>query len=123
MTPAPYRLGPLESKVMDVLWDSGPSSIRDIIGRVGGSPAYTTIATVLGNLEKKDLVSSRRDGRKVLFRARAAREHHVVTMMRHALDSTPNREASIHHFVDSMPARDRELLRDYLSRTAEQDRP
>lgn len=106
---------------MDVLWDRGASTIRDVIEHLSTDPAYTTIATVLGNLEKKGLVSSRRRGRSAYYRARRSRVHHVAAVMSHALDSTPDRAASIHHFVDSMPTRDREMLREYLARGAREE--
>src|SRR5699024_2867854 len=41
------RLGALEAQVMDVLWDHGTLTVREVIDHLGGAPAYTTIATVL----------------------------------------------------------------------------
>ena len=49
------RLGALEAQVMDVLWDHGPATVREVIDRLPREPAYTTIATVLANLGRKGL--------------------------------------------------------------------
>jgi len=50
----PLRLGALERQVMNVLWDLGASTIRSVIESLSSDPAYTTIATVLGNLVRKN---------------------------------------------------------------------
>lgn len=111
----PPRLGTLEQQVMDVLWDEGASSIRQIIVLLGGRHAYTTIATVLGNLEKKCLVMPKRDGRSVHYEPRCTREVHAARLMEQALSTSNDRLASIMHFIDTIDPRDAELLRDYLS--------
>ncbi|GAA4687492.1 putative transcriptional regulator [Promicromonospora umidemergens] len=112
--PEPPRLGALESQVMDVLWDHGPATIRGIINQLPGDLAYTTIATVLTNLDRKQLVSARKEHHSTLYTARAGREEHVAAVMRHALGTSSDRAASILHFVDTIPASDLDLLRDYL---------
>lgn len=117
----PERLGALESKVMDQLWDHGPANIRKLIDDLPSDPAYTTIATVLSNLEKKGFVFSSRQGRSVFYRATVSREQHVAAMMSRALESGSDRTASIHQFVDSMSKRDRTLLREYLLRQTGED--
>ena len=55
--PSPIRLGALEKQVMGLLWDHEPLTVRQIIELSEAEPAYTTIATVLTNLERKGLVS------------------------------------------------------------------
>lgn len=112
----PPRLGSLETQVMDLLWDEGPSTIRGIIDRLPGECAYTTIATVLNNLHRKCLVDSGKDGRSTVYTARSTREHHVASVMDHALGTSRDRAASILHFAERIPDSDLDLLRDYLSR-------
>ncbi|WP_407317258.1 BlaI/MecI/CopY family transcriptional regulator [Isoptericola halotolerans] len=115
-TEAPARLGALEARVMDVLWDCGGCSIRHVIDRLDGRPAYTTIATVLGNLERKGFVEHVRQGRAARYLPVSSREEHAAQVMGHVLESGGDRAASILHFVESMPESDRTLLRDYLTR-------
>lgn len=108
------RLGPLEQQVMDVLWDAGPASIRDIIARLDADLAYTTIATVLGNLHRKDLVAAEKQDRSVRYCATRTREMHAARLMEQALSGSGDRAASILHFIETIDARDLQLLRDYL---------
>lgn len=110
------RLGALESQVMDLLWDHGRSTIRGLIDRLHGEPAYTTIATVLANLQRKTLVRTSKVGRSTVYEARISREEHVAALMTHALGSSRDRAASILHFAEGIPDSELALLRDYLSR-------
>ncbi len=99
---------------MDVLWDRGPATIRGIIDCLPGDFAYTTIATVLGNLGRKGLVTSSKENHSTRYSARIGREQHVASVMQHALGASRDRAASILHFVESIPASDLDLLREYL---------
>lgn len=110
------RLGALESQVMDLLWDDGPSTIRGLIERLPGEPAYTTIATVLTNLHRKQLVTPRKKGRSTVYGARGTREEHVASLMSDALGSSRDRAASILHFAESIPEAELDLLREFLHR-------
>lgn len=110
----PPRLGALEAQVMDALWDHGPGTIRDIINRLSHDPAYTTIATVLRNLDGKKLVTALRQGHSTRYEARIPRGEHVASVMRHALESSRDRTASMLHFIDTIPPTDLDLLRNYL---------
>lgn len=112
----PVRLGALEQQVMSVLWDEGPSTVRDVITHIGGKHAYTTIATVLGNLERKELVAPTKNGRSVRYSARHSRDVHAARLMGQALSTSHDRVASILHFIDSIDPQDAELLRTYLGK-------
>ena len=52
------KLTKLELKIMDVLWDRGATSIREIQESFPerGRPAYTTIQTTIYRMEKKKVV-------------------------------------------------------------------
>ncbi|SJM64391.1 BlaI/MecI/CopY family transcriptional regulator [Gulosibacter sp. 10] len=116
---AMLRLGALEARVMDALWDHGAATVREIITRLDSDPAYTTIATVLGNLHRKGLVDvTRREhgARSTSYTARFSRHEHAALLMEQVLDASRDRTASILQFVDSMPQEDIALLRDYLGR-------
>lgn len=112
----PLRLGALEQQVMDALWDGGPFTVREVITRLGANHAYTTIATVLGNLERKQLVIPERVDRSVKYAARCTRERHAARLMEEALATSHDRGTAILHFVDAITPGDLDLLRDYLAR-------
>lgn len=52
------RLTRLELNVMNVIWEKGQCSIREIQEALSfrGRPAYTTVQTIIGRLEKKGSV-------------------------------------------------------------------
>lgn len=110
------RLGALEAQVMDVLWDHGACTIREVIDALPSDPAYTTIATVLTNLDRKHLVTATRKRRSTRYAARVSREEHTAKLMEYALEASRDRAASILHFVEAMPDDDLDLLREYLAR-------
>jgi predicted transcriptional regulator len=71
------RLSKLELQIMDVLWSSGPSSIRDVQERLPGPrrPAYTTIQTIVYRLEaKKVLRRTSKVGNAHLFETLISRD-------------------------------------------------
>lgn len=109
------RLGTLEAQVMDVLWDGGSATVREVIQRLPSDPAYTTIATVLTNLDRKHMVTITRERRSTRYAARISRQEHAALLMEQALQASRDRTAAILQFVDSMPESDLELLREHLS--------
>ena len=59
------KLSKLELQIMEVLWDKGPSCVRDILEAFPAKkrPAYTTIQTIVYRLEaKKRCIGSERSG-------------------------------------------------------------
>jgi len=61
-------LGALEERVMDLVWDeNGPLAVRDVLHRLGGRHAYTTVMTTLGRLHKKGLLARHKDGNAFLY--------------------------------------------------------
>ena len=78
-----YDLGSAELEVLKVLWERGPSTVRDVLTLLherGRKVAYTTVLTVLTRLEQKGVVGSDRSDQAYVYRAKASREK--VTMAR-----------------------------------------
>jgi predicted transcriptional regulator len=62
-------LGELEQRIMEVLWDEAPLSVRDVMARLGRAPlAYTTIMTTLDRLYKKGLLAREKEGLAFVYR-------------------------------------------------------
>jgi predicted transcriptional regulator len=101
---------------MDVLWDGPAATVREIIDQLSSEPAYTTIATVLTHLRRKQLVTVSREPRSTRYSARISRKEHAALLMEQALEASRDRGAAILQFVDSMPQEDLDLLREYLRR-------
>jgi predicted transcriptional regulator len=71
------KLSKLELQIMEVLWNSGSSAIREIQESFGpkNRPAYTTIQTMVYRLEvKKALRRSRKVGNAHIFEALISRD-------------------------------------------------
>jgi predicted transcriptional regulator len=52
-----------EAEIMEVLWDSGPSTVTEVKERVADELAYTTVLTILRNLEAKGYVTHDSEGK------------------------------------------------------------
>jgi predicted transcriptional regulator len=64
------RLGPLEARVVEIVWRrGGPVSVRDVQPDLGGL-AYTTVMTTLDRLYKKGLLRRHKEGRAFLYSTR-----------------------------------------------------
>ena len=66
-------LGPLELKVMEVLWAHGECNVHDVVRRLGRPLAYTTVMTTLDRLFKKHLLVRRKSERAFLYAPRWTR--------------------------------------------------
>ncbi|HET7631986.1 MAG TPA: BlaI/MecI/CopY family transcriptional regulator [Gemmatimonadaceae bacterium] len=68
-----FVLGDRELDVMSVLWDRGSGTVSDVRKRLPADLAYTTVLTILRNLEAKGLVSHENEGRAHRYMPRVAR--------------------------------------------------
>lgn len=59
---------------MNSLWDRGEGTVRQVLERVGGTLAYTTVMTVLDRLHSKGQVRRSKAGLAWRYRAAAPRE-------------------------------------------------
>lgn len=60
-------LGDLEARVMELLWEVHPLSVRTACGRLGSAHAYTTIMTTMDRLHKKRLLRRKKEGNAFLY--------------------------------------------------------
>ena len=66
------RLGPLEARVVEMLWKrAAPVSVRDLQAELPGL-AYTTVMTTLDRLYKKGVLQRHKEGRAFLYSARVS---------------------------------------------------
>jgi predicted transcriptional regulator len=67
------ELGHRELDVMSVLWELGSGTVTDVRERLPVKLAYTTVLTILRNLEEKSYVSRVAEGRAHRYSARVGR--------------------------------------------------
>ena len=74
--PKIHRLGPLQFKIMKVLWARGEANVADVNGALEGGAelAYTTVATMLRKMEQRGLVTHTVEGRTFIYRPAVAEE-------------------------------------------------
>ena len=65
-------LGPLETRVMEVLWMCGECRVREVVKRLDQNMPYTTIMTTLDRLFRKNLVSRRMCDRAYIYSPRVS---------------------------------------------------
>lgn len=64
-----------ELEILQVLWDLGQATVRDLLDRLPGADrAYTTVQTLLNRLESKGCVTTRKDGRALVYTPAVERE-------------------------------------------------
>ena len=66
---ADNQLTPLELRIMQVIWSSGPGTVADIQGQLQPPLAYTTVQTMLNILARKKKLKRELHGRAFLYRA------------------------------------------------------
>lgn len=68
------NLSDREAELMDVLWERGPSTVTEVRDELADDLAYTTVLTMLRNLEAKDYVRHEIEGRAHRYVAVIARD-------------------------------------------------
>ena len=63
-----------EASLMEVLWDLGPSTVAEVRAQLADELAYTTVLTILRNLEGKGYVTHAEEGRAHRYSALVARD-------------------------------------------------
>ncbi|HEV2700264.1 MAG TPA: BlaI/MecI/CopY family transcriptional regulator [Steroidobacteraceae bacterium] len=58
-----------EAEFMQILWRCGPSTVSEVRSLLTDNPAYTTVLTILRNLEAKGYVGHIEEGRAHRFQA------------------------------------------------------
>jgi predicted transcriptional regulator len=119
-TPPP-ALHELESEVMEELWRSGESSVRsvmDALNRGAAKPrAYTTYMTIMARLNKKGLLSRRREGKTDYYTPEHTRDDYLALRAQAEVASLVDQygDVALSHFAQQMagldPARRRALQR------------
>lgn len=63
------NLTPLEDKLMTILWQHGAGTVHDVIKHLSATRklAYTSVSTILRILEKKNILTSKKNGRSHIY--------------------------------------------------------
>lgn len=69
-----FILGDRELDVMGVLWDLGSGTVTEVRDKLAADLAYTTVLTILRNLEAKDFLYHTSEGKAHRYFPRVARQ-------------------------------------------------
>ncbi len=99
-------LGPLESEVMETVWNMGETTVRDVHAELSGRRdlAYTTIMTTMARLASKGLLHKDTSGLAHRYRPTVTRDEYarstVTSVVDWLLDSFP--EPAMRYFVQKL---------------------
>ncbi|MEA3245373.1 MAG: BlaI/MecI/CopY family transcriptional regulator [Gemmatimonadota bacterium] len=106
-------LGERELDVMAVLWEAGSGTVEEVRRRLPTKLAYTTVLTILRNLEAKGFVSHDEEGRAHRYAPRvaqrSARRNAVARLVRRFFGGST--EAVLAHLVDEHDLDPDDLIR------------
>ena len=116
------RLGDLERKVMNVLWDTAESPLtgREVAAQLPDR-AYTTVLTILDRLRRKGLVTRTTVGRAHRFAASDTRESYMAELMIDAMGDSGDRGAVLVRFAESVSPDEAQVLRRALDDVTDDD--
>jgi predicted transcriptional regulator len=117
------RLGDLERRVMEILWEAADSEVtgRKVADRLP-EYAYTTVATVLDRLTHKGVVRRRMGGRTIRFAAIGSKGAHTAVLMHHALAEDSDPDAALVRFAENLSDGEAAVLRRALNAAARKSR-
>ena len=111
------ELGGLEKAIMDRLWGwNRAATVREVLEDLNRDRkvAYTTVMTVMTNLERKGLLSRTLVGRAYAYTPVAAEADHTAALIAEALGSSRDRTTPLLRFVSQLSAREIDQLRTAL---------
>ena len=121
--PPSTELTPAEQRIIDVLWERGESTVRDLTEALAEHQlAYTTVLTTVRIMSEKGYVTHRKAGRAHVYRAvvtrATARRRALGTLLDSLFDGSPVRLAQ--HLIedDRLTLEDIESLRKQLADAA-----
>lgn len=108
-------MGPLERRIMEVLWARGELSVRDIYFVFEESLAYTTVMTTLDRLHQKGLLHRRLAGRAYFYAPTISGAEFEQAVVRGVLEQLLERAARqaeplLSCIVEAVTEHDQELL-------------
>lgn len=106
--------GPLEAKIMDVLWSQGPLSIKEVQMKLGENKVmnFNTVMTVMNRLVDKGVLLKEMQGRTSIYAPVETREEFMNTQSKELTQELMDQFGSIAvaHMLDAVEEADPELI-------------
>lgn len=83
-----------ELEVLQILWDRGPSTVREVLEVLPKERAYTSVMSLLNVMFEKKLVTREPEGRAFRYSAKHQPEHHEGKLLGDLLERVFSGSAS-----------------------------
>ena len=107
--PLRAALGNLEREVMDVVWGTDETTVKEVQAALARPVAYTTVMTTLDRLFKKGFVGRTRSGRAFVYEALRTREQTEAALAQGimaGLFAGPSAKPILSNLVDAVGSQD-----------------
>ena len=106
--------GPLESKIMNILWNGNESSIKEVqqILEKEKPINFNTVMTVMNRLVEKNILTKRLEGRTSLFKPLTTKEDFINNQSKKLTENLLDEFGGlvVNHMLDSLKEVDDHLL-------------
>jgi predicted transcriptional regulator len=107
-------LGPLETEVMDIVWERGDVTVRDVHKALQAEHpiAYTTVMTTLGRLADKGLLKRADDQPAHRYSVLITKEQYARSTVKSVVDWLVGHfpDPAVAYFVDRIEREDEEVI-------------
>ncbi|HVL64515.1 MAG TPA: BlaI/MecI/CopY family transcriptional regulator [Actinomycetota bacterium] len=107
-------LGPLEAEIMEVVWDEGEVTVRDVHQALKRSRkiAYTTVMTTLGRLAEKGLLRRDESSSAHRYAPLISRDQYARSTVKSVVDWLVGHfpEPAVSYFIDRVEREDEEVV-------------
>ena len=117
----PKVLSPLEHEIMDIVWELGQCSVKEVLERINQNKqlAYTTIATILQRLYEKGLVTRKGQGVAYFYSPKLSKKSYSKNLAQSFLNKffSSYGDVAITSFAESiekLPKKKKEYLLELL---------
>ena len=118
-------LGPLEAEIMDVVWDTGDVTVRDVHRSLNSVRpiAYTTVMTTLGRLTDKGLLRRIEEQPAHHYNAVVSRDQYARSTVKSVVDWLLGHfpDPAVAYFIDRVEKEDEDVI-DRLRQAIEERR-
>ena len=123
--PRDGQLGPLETRLLQALWQRGDATVRELMELAELHAAYTTVMTTLDRLYRKGLLERELEGRAFRYRPKQTeaeyKSNSVAAKLEELLNSARDPLSPISFLVDAVTQHDERFLNE-LERAVQQKR-
>lgn len=122
---AKKSLGPLEHKVMSIVWKQKEATVYSVIQGLGTEKklAYTTVMTVMSRLAKQGILSRHKRGKTFVYRPRESKEMFIQSLVRNTINRFIERfgDEAVTAFLDQSSQLSKEDRKKLISRLDSDD--